>query len=481
MILIRSAKVVDGTGKPAYMADVLTQGNKIAGIGYFPAQKAEIVIDGINCHLTPGFIDIHTDIDHNLSLFTNPEQPDYLLQGVTTVIGGNCGSSLAPLLYGGLESIQKWGDTNQINVDWHTLEEFFVALKKIKLGINFGTLIGHSTIRRSLLGEQLRDLTDNELQIFKNILERALEDGALGFSTGLSYAHARQTPYQEIKFLAALVKNYNGIYATHLRSESTALLASARETLSIAQETGARTIISHFRPLLGHENNFQEALKLINDSKNDISVDIYPADVSLLPLYKFLPAWAQNGGLGLMVDRLLDERIAQRVAKELTSLKKTDIAIAAAPGNEFLAGKNIGELAKDYGAPIGEALVRVMIVTRLKALALYKNINFDLVKELLAHPKALISSNSALLKEKPFLKFLELTRNTLSLEQAIQKITSAPARKFGIKNRGTVAVGNFADLVLLKNNHPETVLLNGQVAVKDGVYQKVRAGEVIRH
>ena len=481
MLLIRSAKVVDGAGKPVYTADVLIQGNKIAGIGYFPTQKVETIIDGMGCYLTPGFIDIHTDSDHNLSLFTNPDQENYLSQGVTTVVGGNCGSSLAPLLYGSLESVQKWGDINQINVDWHSLEEFFAILEKIKLGVNFGTLIGHSTIRRALLGEQLRDLTDGELQIFKKILERALEDGALGFSTGLSYAHSHKTPYQEIKFLTELVKNYDGVYATHLRNESEELISSVWETLKISQETGVKTIISHFRPLLNNENNFQEALKLINESRGNVGIDVYPADVSLVPIYKFLPGWAQNGGLGLMVDQLLDEQMTQRIIKDLIPLKKEDVTIASAPGNEFLVGKNIGQLAKDYGLKINEAMVRVMIATRLKALVFYKNINLDLVKELLSHPMALISSNSVLLKDKPFLKFLELTQNTLSLEQAVQKITFAPAQKFGIKNRGVVAVGNFADLVLLKENKVEAVLVNGQVVVKDKVFQNVRAGEVIRH
>lgn len=480
MILIRSAKVVDGTGKPARTADVLVQGNKIAGIGYFPTQKVDTMIDGINCYLTPGFIDIHTDSDHNLSLFTDPGQQNYLQQGVTTIIGGNCGSSLAPLLYGSLESVQKWGDINQINVDWHSLEEFFNVLGKIKLGVNFGTLVGHSTIRRSILGEQLRDLTDGELQIFKKILERALEDGALGFSTGLTYAHSRQTPYQEIKFLTALVKNYDGVYATHLRNESAELVAATQEALKISQETRVRMVISHFRPLINNENNFQEALKLIDNSKSDISIDIYLADVSLLPIYKFLPAWAQNGGLGLMVDQLLDEQTAGRVAKELAIVKKDDIIIATAPGNEFLVGKSIGELAKDYGMKISEALVQLMILTRLKALVFYKNINLDLVEKLLSHPKSLISSNSVLLKEKPFLKFLELAQKNISIEQAIQKITSVPAEKFGIKNRGVVSVGNFADLVLLKDSRVDVVMLNGQIVVKDGLYQNMRAGEVIR-
>ena len=166
MILIRSVKVIDGTGKPAYTADVLIDKDRIGAIGYFPSKTAEKVIDGMGYYLTPGFIDIHSDADHSLSIFSNPEQREYLSQGVTTIIGGNCGSSLAPLLYGTLESIQKWADINQINVDWQTTEDFLKILNKKKLGVNFFTLVGHSTIRRSLVGEVFRDLTDKELGVF---------------------------------------------------------------------------------------------------------------------------------------------------------------------------------------------------------------------------------------------------------------------------------------------------------------------------
>src|SRR3989344_6384242 len=185
MILIKSAQIIDGAGKPPYKADVLIKDDKISAIGNYATKKAEIIIDGLGYYLTPGFIDVNTDADHYLALFTNPSQSDFIKQGVTTTIGGQCGSSLAPLLYGSLESIQKWTDIRQINVNWHTMQEFLKILGKIKIGVNFGTLIGHSTIRRAIIGEELRDLTDPELKVFEHIIERAMEEGALGFSTGL--------------------------------------------------------------------------------------------------------------------------------------------------------------------------------------------------------------------------------------------------------------------------------------------------------
>src|SRR3989344_3676031 len=163
MILIKQAQIADGTGKPLYRSDILIDGAKISAIGSFTQKKADIIIDGLGLIATPGFIDVNSNSDHYLSLFTNPHQKDFLLQGITTIIGGQCGSSLAPLLYGSLVSISRWASTDLVNVDWHTLAEFFKVLKKMKLGVNFGTLTGHSTIRRDLVGDEIRDLTQTEM------------------------------------------------------------------------------------------------------------------------------------------------------------------------------------------------------------------------------------------------------------------------------------------------------------------------------
>src|SRR3989344_8027237 len=161
MTLIKNVQVFDGTGKSSFRSDIMVKGDRIAAIGNFPNKKADVVIDGLGFTATPGFIDANTDSDHYLSLFSNPLQEDFLRQGVTTIIGGQCGSSLAPLLYGHLDSIRKWTDTGKFNVSWHELGEFLALLEKQPLGVNFGTLVGHSTIRRDLTGEEVRTLTKN--------------------------------------------------------------------------------------------------------------------------------------------------------------------------------------------------------------------------------------------------------------------------------------------------------------------------------
>lgn len=195
MLLIKNVRVVDGAGKEPYKADVIVRGEYISAIGNFSGKNFSKIINGNGAYLAPGFIDVNSDSDHYLTLFTNPEQQDFLQQGVTTIVGGNCGSSLAPLIKGDLRSIRKWTDTNLVNVGWRSMAEFLAILEKKRMGVNFGTLVGHSTIRRAIIGDDIRDMTDEEMAIFKMVLRLALKEGAFGLSSGLGYIHSRLTPY----------------------------------------------------------------------------------------------------------------------------------------------------------------------------------------------------------------------------------------------------------------------------------------------
>src|SRR3989338_9672270 len=177
-LLIKGVQIVDGTGRPQFKGDIFIKDKKISAIGPFGGKSADAVIDGLGAFAAPGFIDVNTDSDHPLTLFSNPSQREFLLQGVTTVIGGHCGASLAPLLYGTLESIRKWADPTEININWHTVGELLKTLDKLPLGVNFATLAGHSTIRRALVGESNRRLTQKELAVFQKILEQSLDEGA---------------------------------------------------------------------------------------------------------------------------------------------------------------------------------------------------------------------------------------------------------------------------------------------------------------
>jgi N-acyl-D-amino-acid deacylase len=503
-LLIKNVQIVGGsrgaTNGVGVASDVFVSDNRISAIGSFPNKRADVVLDGQGAYLSSGFIDCDTSSDHYLTLFDSPSQEDFLRQGVTTIMGGMCGSSLAPLLYGSLESLQKWGDTNRINVNWHTMAEFLAVMDRRPAAVNFGTLVGHSTVRRAIVGDALRDLTKNELGVFARTLEAALAEGAFGLSTGLGYVHARKTPYAELRALAEIVKKSDGVYATHLRQETVGVKESVEETIRLARETGVSTLISHFAPVVGAEKEYEEALALIENLPADIDLhfDISPSTSSLVPIYTFLPEWVQTGGLAVMAANIKDEWLLPRIKKEIPALDENNFIVAQAPGNEFLVGKSLKEIKDIYEMKDGrDALLRLMQALQLKGGVLYKNLDATLIARAIGSKRSLIASGAPSIMEgmsekkhfksdrttatfSAFLSHVE-EHKTMSFDDAIRKITQAPARKFGIAGRGAIAEGNFADLVCFRGAEIKFTVVNGRVVEKESEFQSALPGKALRH
>ncbi len=498
-ILIKNIQLLDGTGRPPVKADVLVKNEKISAIGNFPKYRADEIIDGLGAYLSPRFIDINTASDHYLTLFSNPSQKDFIVQGVTTIIGGQCGASLAPLIYGSLESIREWADIGKINVNWHTLAEFLKAMERRPLGVNFGTLVGHATIRQDLAGETTRDLSRNELRVFNLILERALKDGAFGFSTGLGYRHSRKTSYSEIKALVETVAKFKGLYATHLRDEKRNLLSSVNETIDIAKETGAKVLISHFRPLIGSGKDYEEALDLIdkNTDKADVCFDIYPFNASTVLVSTFLPDWAQEQDKEVMLKDIQTPGFKEKILRGLPRFKGEKFIIINAPGNEYLVGKSLKEFSQNRDLTVYEGLLTLMKLTNFRAVVSYENISLKKVVKAITHNRAIVASNSASFAEaeglkktirpersyRTFTRFLELAEKEkiLPIGTAVHKITGLPAQELGLDRRGLIRDGWFADLVLFRDAEIREVILNGRRVVKEGKFQDILAGKILRH
>lgn len=495
MILIKNSQIIDGTGSPPYAADVLVNQERISAIGQFSGNGADEIIDASGAYLTPGFIDLNNDSDHYLSLFTNPQQKYFLAQGVTTIIGGQCGASLAPLVYGSLESVRKWGDPRQINVNWHTVREFLLNLDRRGLGVNFGTLTGHSTVRRALIGDSLRALTENELKVFKKLLADSFAEGSFGFSTGLGYVHGKHTPYSEIKELAELTAKSNRLYTTHLRDERGGIVDSLKETLRIARETRANVVISHFRPILGFEKEFSKALTLLEGAseKTKIHFDAYPSDASLVPIYTLFPDWLKNQNLEGMLEDIKNPAIARRVLAELPKFKDNDVVFVQAPNLDQLVGKNLKTYGKNHKLQNREAFLEIAKISKMKAVILYKNINLDLAIESLTSANALIASNSPnldiaaeIIKHERILnafpRFLEICEKLklMPIEKAVERMTSRQAKILGLSERGEVKAGHMADLTILKDGVVKDVILNGRIVLKDGEMRKILAGKILK-
>ncbi len=485
-LLIKGVQIIDGEGKPPYQADVLVQKNVIGAIGNFKNKRTDEVIDGLGNYLVPGFIDIDTDSDHYLGILTNPAQDDFVAQGVTTIIGGHCGSSLAPLLYGTLEGLDKWAGPSQVNVNWHTMQEFLSSLDKIGIGVNFGTLIGHSTVRRAITGDAERALTKNEMAVFKETIKRALSEGAFGLSTGLGYAHGRIAKPDEVRELVSVLKGFDAVYATHLRSQTDRLLASVRETIDVASATGVQTLISHLRPLRGYEDHYIKALKLINDSsaKASIFFDVYPHDTSTYSVHSLLPREAQKRTAAATLEYINKPANRKAIEKDLAELNADELWIASAPRHEGMIGRTLREVAEMKEMAPGRALFEIMQLTSMKATIFYRDINYDLLLQALSSDRSFIASNGnssipgRFMKHEratnTFPKFLDIATKSglMPLEQAVKKITSLPAGYFDLKGRGAVKEGNIADLVVINRD---------DFKVRETIVGGKRNGAVLRH
>src|SRR6266567_1484803 len=212
-IIIKNGTILDGTGEPMYRGDIGIREGKIVEIGDLHNEHGETEIDASGKYVAPGFIDVNNHSDTYWRIFLDPGLESLLYQGVTTIIGGNCGSSLAPLVnHDVIKSIQKYSDMKKVSFNWLSMKEFLSEVEKKKLSLNFASLVGHGTLRRGLVGDEVRDISPDEMKQMKKMLTQAMKDGALGFSTGLVYTHAKLASSREIAELAEIVKKYDGVY-----------------------------------------------------------------------------------------------------------------------------------------------------------------------------------------------------------------------------------------------------------------------------
>lgn len=522
-LLIKNPFIIDGAKNRKYQASVAISEGKIKKIGKLRNAKAEKIIQANDLYLSPGFIDLNNHSDTYLTLFTIPDLESMLRQGVTTILGGNCGSSLAPLVEGDtLKSIQKWADISQINLNWLTFKEFLDELEKKAIGVNFASLVGHSTLRRGLLRDEFRVLKPRELEAMKEMLKASLKQGAFGFSTGLAYSHAKIASTKEIIELAKIVKQHNGIYASHIRGEAEELLPAVKETIEINKKTKVSIEISHLKAM-GRKfwSNMEKAIELIEaasrQSESNINFDIYPYTITGSVLYILLPDWVAEGGKTKLLKRLKDPAIKTKVIKEMQQKKDYEydrVTIAISSIDKAFIGKKITEIAQAQNISVEEAIINMLVISEDRIITFIDTLSPDNVEMGLVHPLSFVASDGSGYNIEYYQKKKELVhprcfgafprflgryvrdKNILNWEEAIYKITGGPAKKLGLKNRGVIKKGNWADLVLFNPQkiidkadfenpfqYPqgiEYVWVNGKMAVEKGIYTGQRVGQVLR-
>ncbi|MFA5990818.1 MAG: amidohydrolase family protein [Candidatus Doudnabacteria bacterium] len=516
-LLIKNALVVDGSGNLPQILDVAVSGDEIANIAPEINLPAQNIIDAKGKVLAPGFVDPQNHSDSYWQLFDNPSLDSLITQGYTTILTGNCGASLAPLLSNeALLSVQKWHNLEASNINWQTYGEYLSVLSEKKFACNIAGLVGYSTLRRAIVGDQIRSLEKNEINALKLVLEESIKSGAFGLSSGLSYSHEIIISELELYELAKILKAKNALFSIHLRSEGSEFVEAVDEALDIAKNTGVNLKISHLK--VRNELNwpkFDQAVELIETAYHqgtNVHFDVYPYDTIWQALYSYLPKWAIEGGRAIMLKHFADPTQKNKILMYLNNIgvKFSSMQIASTASKLSFIGKTIGQVAKNLDVSSEQAVLSTIENGGSEVLVFEKNLDPEQVNKLTLHPLSFLGTDGAgfpgvyngkLVHPRCFGttgKFLNyaLKNNKLPLEVAVKKLSSGPAKKIGLFKRGEIKVGNYADLVIFdadkiqdtatyENPYQftagiEYVFVNGQAAVAEGKITSQLPGRVLR-
>lgn len=497
-VLIRNARVIDGTGNPWFHASVAVKDGRIAAIGRLESATAARVIDAAGRVLAPGFIDVHTHVEGAIEKV--PRADNYLLDGVTTIVTGNCGGSTS--------DVARW----------------FARLEELGIGINVATLIGHNTVRRQVMGTEDRHATPEELARMKELVHTAMAQGAVGLSTGLIYIPGAYAPTEEVVELARSAAVYDGVYASHMRDEGAQILDAIHEAARVGEQAGMPVQISHFKIDTPRIWGFSEkSLALVEDYRRrgvDVVVDQYPYDHSSTNLGITLPAWALAGGADALRERLSNPETRTRIAAEmrqrLSDLGHADYSYATVayfkPDHSW-EGKNLAEITRLRGLdPTLDNQIETIFHILLNggAQMIYHSMSDADIERILRYPNTAIASDGGVrvfgegmphprsygTNARVLAEFVR-KRGVLTLEDAIRRMTSLPARTFRFRGRGLVREGFAADLVVFDparvqdkatytqphqySEGLDFVLVNGVVMVDNGALTEARGGRILRH
>ena len=471
--LIRNGTLVDGTGSDTFAGDILVEGERIAAI-LRPGEAggADTVIDAAGHLVTPGFIDSHAHSDAYLIL--EPDAPSKIAQGVTTEINGQCGGSAAPR-FGEARLSSDWVSLLGDRLTWRSLAEYREAFNAAHPAVNSVQFIGHNTLRSGVVGYAPRRATNDELALMVSRMEQALEEGAWGISTGLIYQPGVHAAQEEVLLLAQKAAAKGAFYSTHMRSEGDFLLESIGEVIELAKTTGIRAQISHLktsgRANWGKIDDALDTIEAAVDAGILLGSDRYPFCAAGTDLDIVLPAWAQAGGAPAECARLADATQRARIVAELDASSRdwSSVMIGGTwhSGTKRFSGRTISSIAAETGVSPGEAVCSILEKDLCRTGAFFFGMSEDNLDKILSKPWVLAGSDASLRAPwgplgsdhphpRAYATMPEFYRRLralgFSLEETIARMTSAPARRFGIDGRGTLEKGAFADIAIWKED-----------------------------
>ena len=531
--LIRGGVVIDGTGRDAFPADVLVEGDRIVdviersgraalpGRASLPRGLAPTEIDASGCLVTPGFIDAHAHSDAYLLI--EPDAPSKLSQGITTEINGQCGGSVAPR-YGAARLSSDWasmtypGGDGRPGPTWRSMAEYRALLEQVRPAINTVQFVGHNTLRSSVIGYDPVRATPETLRAMENLLARELDDGGWGLTTGLIYQPGKYSDAAEVTALARVAAARGGFYATHMRSEGDAIDAAIDEVLDLVRATGIRAEISHLKTS-GKRNwnkidGVLEKIQRAVDAGELLGSDRYPYCAAGTDLDVVFPDWAGEGGVTAEIKRLADPATRARIAAEIDAQDRdwSTVMIGGTWSDMTrpYSGHSVGELA---ASTPGELVCAILAADACRTGAFFFGMSEENLQKILECPWIVPGSDASLRApwgplgaDHPhpraygtmprFFRLLtgrvEEHARICSREEAVRRMTSATAARFGIRDRGVIRAGAYADLAVWREESfhetstytaphsfasgVEAVLVNGAVAYRSGTFTQDRAG-----
>lgn len=533
-LLIQNGRVVDGAGNPWYRGEIAVKDGKIVKIGKIGEADATRVIDAHGLVVAPGFVDAHSHGDYNTLVYRDMENVTH--QGITTIVAGQCGGSPAPLSE--LSRAEAQTSINnelpegiELELTWDTFDEYLHEEEKEGLGANTAHLVGHGAVRAAGMGSDARKPTSVELETMKSLVEEAMKAGAYGFSTGLIYPPGIFAETEEIIELAKVAARYGGVYDSHIRGEGRTLMAALEEALLVGETAGIPVQISHHKiaskSLWGHS---KQTLQLFEEARIrgvDVTVDQYPYKAGSTSLMTLLPPWVHDGGNEAALDRLRNPEQRERMRREIKGgipgwenfggelgWRNVYVTSVKTDENKPVEGMNMVEVKQHRGAPDEfTALYQLLLEEEGAASMIIFYGDEEDVKRIMKHPLHMVGTDAGCCTvEGPFCKGKPHPRHygtypkilgryvreekVISLEEAIRKMTSFPAQRFGILDRGLLRPGLWADITMFnpetvidnstyKDPHRfptgiEYVIVNGKVVVDGGKYSGVKAGVTLR-
>ncbi|MEK7077235.1 MAG: hypothetical protein AAB967_03315, partial [Patescibacteria group bacterium] len=476
--LIKGGFVYDGMSEDPERKDILIRGDAIVRIGNIPRSSAKHVIDVSGAFVCPGFIDVSSDIDHYLGIFSHELQREFLCRGVTAVMGGNFGLSLAPLAPDFLDEFYRPADSSLGNVHWSSLREYLRALQRQKLLLHFGTMVGHFNLR-CLFSSPLTPT------VLLKSAEKFLREGAFGISFDFDDILHANVSFQEVRAFAAMIAKLGGILSVRLGRDEN-FSRAFRKFTELSEESGVRIVIqrvlpsSAFLEQWGGLEGFLES----QGSRADVRLDFFPSEYIEMPVYRFLPPSFHHAGLRGSVPKIFSRDVEQEILDYLRSLSLNRVFVGYVPEHlSFLQGKSLKELAEIFEMPEERAMLQLMRVSKLRAVCLCGSgcnaVHERDFRPLFVSPFSFLSSCGVIplrqafsLEEgfsiRRFKKLGELAG--VSFGKVITKMTSEPARVFRIPRRGMLRESYAADVVVLRDGEVSQVFVGGKLQYDEGKF-----------